>query len=160
MQEILKDPEEIYSYSKMIQFLMVCGKKSKAKRILEDSISYAIEGATNSATNSATNNSSQDKKNSFLLEAILNTAPDLEIKSKRIGSTSYQIPKPITRKKKLKIGVSNLIEAAKLRKENTMVLRLGSELRDAYNSKGSAVKKKEDLHKLAESNKSFAHFNF
>jgi len=152
MQEILKDPEEIYSYSKMIQFLMVCGKKSKAKRILEDSISYAIEGATN--------NSSQDKKNSFLLEAILNTAPDLEIKSKRIGSTSYQIPKPITRKKKLKIGVSNLIEAAKLRKENTMVLRLGSELRDAYNSKGSAVKKKEDLHKLAESNKSFAHFNF
>ena len=156
MQEILKDPEDIYSYSKMIQFLMVCGKKSKAKRILEDSISYAIEGATNSATN----NSSQDKKNSFLLEAILNTAPDLEIKSKRIGSTSYQIPKPITRKKKLKIGVSNLIEAAKLRKENTMVLRLGSELRDAYNSKGSAVKKKEDLHKLAESNKSFAHFNF
>jgi len=152
MQEILKDPEEIYSYSKMIQFLMVCGKKSKAKRILEDSISYAIEGATN--------NSSQDKKNSFLLEAILNTAPDLEIKSKRIGSTSYQIPKPITRKKKLKIGVSNLIGAAKLRKENTMVLRLGSELRDAYNSKGSAVKKKEDLHKLAESNKSFAHFNF
>lgn len=148
MQEILKDPEEIYSYSKMIQFLMVCGKKSKAKRILEDSLFYATE------------NSTHDKKNSFLLEAILNTAPDLEIKSKRIGSTSYQIPKPITRKKKLKIGVSNLIEAAKLRKENTMVLRLGSELKDAYNSKGSAVKKKEDLHKLAESNKSFAHFNF
>jgi len=54
----------------------------------------------------------------------------------------------------------NLIEAAKLRKERTMVLRLGSELKDAYNNKGSAVKKKEDLHKLGESNKSFAHFNF
>jgi len=148
MQRILKDQEINYIYSKMIRFLMVCGKKSKAKKILDLSIDYAIE------------NINQEKKDSLFLIAILNAAPDLEIKSKRIGSSSYQIPKPINRTKKLNLGLLNLIEAAKLRKERTMVLRLGSELKDAYNNKGSAVKKKEDLHKLGESNKSFAHFNF
>ena len=95
-----------------------------------------------------------------LVKAIFNASPDLEIKSKRVGTGVYQVPKPVDINRKLVLGSKNLIEVSKTRKESSMLERLTGELIDAYNNKGLSIKKKEELHKLAEANKSFAHFNW
>ena len=98
--------------------------------------------------------------NEVLVKAVFNASPDLEIKSKRVGTGVYQVPKPIDINRKLVLGSKNLIEVSKTRKESSMLERLTGELIDAYNNKGLSIKKKEELHKLAEANKSFAHFNW
>ena len=95
-----------------------------------------------------------------LVKAILNAAPDIEIKSRRVGSSVYQVPIPLSDSSKIKTGIRILLEAARLRKQSNIILKLSAEIIDAYNNKGVAVKKKEDLHKLSELNKSFSHFNW
>lgn len=102
----------------------------------------------------------QQFSNKVLVKAIFNASPDLEIKSKRVGTGVYQVPKPVDINRKLVLGSKNLIEVSKTRKESSMLERLTGELIDAYNNKGLSIKKKEELHKLAEANKSFAHFNW
>jgi small subunit ribosomal protein S7 len=152
MPRILKDQNLDFISKKMVNFLMVCGKKKKAQRILKESLQFASLQLKREMK--------VESSNILLFKAILNAAPDLKIKSKRIGSNIYQIPKPITQDEKFILGIKNVIEAAHIRKENTIIVRLGSELIDAFKNKGTAIKKKDELHKLAELNKSFAHFNF
>ena len=127
---------------------MVDGKKQTAQNILKKSLLRA------------TNTLSQQDEKKVLVTAIFNVSPDIEIKSKRIGSTSYQIPRSITLDKKINLGIKLLLQACKSRKEKNIESKLASELVDAYNNKGLAVKKKDEIHKLAESNKSLAHFSW
>ena len=137
-----------FIFLKLFRFIMVDGKKQTAQNILKKSLLRA------------TNTLSQQDEKKVLVTAIFNVSPDIEIKSKRIGSTSYQIPRPITLDKKINLGIKLLLQACKSRKEKNIESKLASELVDAYNNKGLAVKKKDEIHKLAESNKSLAHFSW
>ena len=134
--------------SKLLNLIMKDGKKNVAYKIVNKSVLLASSQLNLS-------NSSE-----LLTKATFNASPDLEIKSKRIGTGIYQVPKAIDMNKKLTLGLKNILDACKVRKEYTMMERLSGELVDAYNNKGIAVKKKEEIHKLAEANKSFAHFNW
>ena len=135
-------------FSKLLNLIMNGGKKNVAYKIVNKSILLASSQLNLS-------NSSE-----LLTKATFNASPDLEIKSKRVGTGVYQVPKAIDINKKLTLGLKNILDACKIRKEYTMLERLSGELVDAYNNKGIAVKKKEEIHKLAEANKSFAHFNW
>lgn len=135
-------------FPKLLNLIMSDGKKNIAYKIVNKSIILASDQLN------LTNHSE------VLTKATFNAAPDLEIKSKRVGTGVYQVPKPIDINKKLTLGLKNILDACKVRKEYTMLERLTGELVDAYNNKGIAVKKKEEIHKLAEANKSFAHFNW
>ena len=137
-----------FIFLKLFRFIMVDGKKQTAQNILKKSLLRA------------TNTLSQQDEKKVLVTAIFNVSPDIEIKSKRIGSTSYQIPRSITLDKKINLGIKLLLQACKSRKEKNIESKLASELVDAYNNKGLAVKKKDEIHKLAESNKSLAHFSW
>ncbi len=134
--------------SKLLNLIMKDGKKNVAYKIVNKSVLLA----------SSQLNLSHSSE--LLTKATFNASPDLEIKSKRIGTGVYQVPKAIDMNKKLTLGLKNILDACKVRKEYTMMERLSGELVDAYNNKGIAVKKKEEIHKLAEANKSFAHFNW
>ena len=91
-------------------------------------------------------------------KAIDNVSPMLEVKSKRIGGATYQVPVEVPQNRKVALAMRWIIGYAKARKGNNMSDRLSAELMAAYNNEGSSVKKKEDTHKMAEANKAFAHF--
>lgn len=97
---------------------------------------------------------------SALLRAIDNARPSVEVKSRRVGGATYPVPVPIPDKKAIFRAVTNIINAARSRRGAAMNHRLADELLDAYNNKGAAVKKKEDMHKMAEANKAFAQYSF
>ena len=137
-----------FIFNKLLNLLMKDGKKRVALKIITKSISKAKKQLN------------LKYSNEVLVKAIFNVSPDLEIKSKRVGTGVYQVPKPVDINRKLVLGSKNLIEVSKTRKESSMLERLTGELIDAYNNKGLSIKKKEELHKLAEANKSFAHFNW
>jgi len=134
-------------FEKLVQFMVISGGKKKARTILQKSLSKASMSLELSETN-------------LLLKAILNVSPDIEVKSKKIGTTSYLVPKPLSQDRKLKLGIKLFLESVKSRKEYGIITCLTNELIDAYNNKGIAVKRKEDIHKQAEANKSFSHFNW
>jgi small subunit ribosomal protein S7 len=147
----MENQSNLYSHivsSKMLNLLMIKGKKNAAKRILNLSLEQSF------------NTLGADSKSVILTKAVFNASPDLEIKTKKIGTTLYHIPRSVTIEKKIKIGIKFILEAARSRKEYTMIDRLAAELTDAYNYRGVAIKKKEEVHKIAESNKSFSHFNW
>ena len=137
-----------FIFNKLLNLLMKDGKKRVALKIITKSILKAKKQLN------------LKYSNEVLVKAIFNASPDLEIKSKRVGTGVYQVPKPVDINRKLVLGSKNLIEVSKTRKESSMLERLTGELIDAYNNKGLSIKKKEELHKLAEANKSFAHFNW
>ena len=87
-------------------------------------------------------------------------APVVEVRSRRIGGATYQVPVEVRAKRRTALAMRWLVEAARNRKEKSMPARLAAELKEAKDGKGSAVKKKEDMHRMAEANKAFAHFRF
>ena len=93
-------------------------------------------------------------------EAINNIKPTLEVRSKRVGGATYQVPVEVKYKRSQTLAIRWLIEASKKRKDKIMSDKICFELYDAYQGKGSAIKKKEDTHRMAESNKAFAHFRW
>ena len=94
----------------------------------------------------------------ILEKAIANISPDFEVKSRRVGGANYQIPFPISGHRKLHFAFTWLVQAARARKGMPYAKRLEAEIVDAYNESGTAFKKKEDTHKMAEANRAFAHF--
>ena len=145
-RQILPDP--VYNdlvAAKFINNIMEQGKKSIAERIFYDSIKI-IESKT--------------KENGIELfkKALSNVAPFLEVKSKRIGGATYQVPTEVPEGRKMALAMRWLISFARSRKGRTMADRLAAEMIAASNSEGGAVKKREDTHKMAEANKAFAHF--
>ena len=146
-RKILPDP--LYSdllVAKFINNLMVGGKKSIAEKIFYTSIEK-IEDSTKS----------KDGLDIFK-KAIDNVAPMLEVKSKRIGGATYQVPIEVAQNRKIALAMRWIIGFAQSRKGNKMSDRLAAEILAAYKNEGSSVKKKEDTHKMAEANKAFAHF--
>jgi small subunit ribosomal protein S7 len=93
-------------------------------------------------------------------QALENVAPHLEVKSRRVGGATYQVPVDVRPERRQALAIRWLISAARARNETTMVDRLSGELMDAANNRGSAVKKREDTHKMAEANRAFAHYRW
>ena len=96
----------------------------------------------------------------LLTEALKNVSPSVEVKSRRVGGATYQVPVEVRPARGQRIAISLLIEAARKRSEKTMEERFARELEDAVNNRGTAVKKREDMHKMAEANKAFSHFKW
>jgi len=97
---------------------------------------------------------------SVLTQAILNATPKQEVRSRRVGGATYQIPRPVRGERGQTLAIRWIIQAARAKKGKPMLNRLAEELKDAYNNEGGAVKKKEDIHKTAEANRAFAHFRW
>jgi small subunit ribosomal protein S7 len=134
-------------FEKMLNILMKDGKKKVARKLLKNALTIA--------------SSKVDKSESFIFQkALHNLSPDVKIQNKRVGSTTYQIPVALTEEQKLNRGIKILVATAKLRKERTMEDRLALEIIDAFNQRGLTIKKKDEIHKLAEANKSYAHFSW
>lgn len=130
---------------RFINYVMLDGKKSIARRILTDTFKIISKKA------------SDDPEKIFKL-AIDNVKPQLEVKAKRIGGAVYQIPIEVKPERQVALAFRWIIGAARGKKGAPMSQRLASELIDASNEQGSAIKKKEDTHRMAEANKAFAHF--
>ena len=146
-REILPDP--VFNdlvVTKFVNNLMTSGKKSISEKIFYKSLEIA---------------KSQSKENDGLAifkKALENAAPVLEVKSKRIGGATYQVPIEISEGRRMALAMRWIIGYSKSRKGQTMADRLAAELLAAANNDGSAVKKKEDTHRMAEANKAFSHF--
>lgn len=93
-------------------------------------------------------------------KAIENISPMVEVKSRRVGGATYQVPVEVRAERRIALAMRWLVDAARKRGEKSMGMRLAGELSDAYEGKGTAVKKKEDTHRMAEANKAFSHFRF
>ena len=133
--------------SKFINSIMYDGKRSTAERILYDALEK-IKKKNN-----------EDPLKIFNT-AISNVKPNLECRSRRVGGATYQVPVEVKNKRAQALAIRWLVDSARKRKDKLMSDKIFNELYDAYERKGAAVKKKEDVHKMAESNKAFAHFRW
>ena len=133
--------------TKFINSLMYEGKKSVAERIIYGAMDK-IQGR-----------GGRDSLELFH-EALDNVRPALEVRSRRIGGATYQVPTEVRSDRSQALAIRWLIIAARKRSEKTMVDRMSAELSDAANNRGSAVKKREDTHKMAEANRAFAHYRW
>ncbi len=133
--------------SKFMNNLMIDGKKSTAEKIVYGAFDQ-IESKTK-----------QDPIAVFH-EALENVSPAVEVRSRRVGGATYQIPVEVRATRKQALAIRWLIAAARGRNETTMVARLSGELLDAASNRGSAVKKREDTHRMAEANRAFSHYRW
>ena len=133
--------------TKFINSLMYAGKKSVAEHIVYDAFDQIQK------------KSGQDPLRVFH-DALENVRPQLEVRSRRVGGATYQVPVEVRIERRQALAIRWIIIAARGRNENTMVDRLSGELLDAANNRGTAVKKREDTHKMAEANKAFAHYRW
>ena len=132
---------------KLINSIMYDGKKVVAQRIIYEAIEK-IKSKT------------KDEPINIFHEAINNIKPTVEVKSRRVGGATYQVPTEVKSKRAQTLAIRWLVEASRKRKNKYMSDKIFNEIYDAYEKKGLAVKKKEDVHKMAESNKAFAHFRW
>ena len=132
---------------KLINSIMYDGKKTVAEKII-----YAAIDKINSK--------SKDEPITIFNEAINNIRPTVEVKARRVGGATYQVPVEVKSKRAQALALRWLIDASRKRKDKNMSDKIFNEIYDAYQNKGSAIKKKEDTHKMAESNKAFAHFRW
>jgi len=133
--------------AKFINVMMLDGKKAVAERIVYDAFDKMAE------------RSGEDPVRVFK-KALDNAKPQLEVKSRRVGGSNYQVPVEVRPNRKTALAMRWLINYARSRGEKGMVLQLAGELLDAANNRGAAVKKKEDTHRMAEANKAFAHYRW
>lgn len=148
-REVLPDPQfKSQIVAKFINHIMVSGKKSVAEKI--------VYGAFNNIE------IKQKGANSIEIfeKALEAVSPIVEVKSRRVGGATYQVPIEVRPERKLTLAMRWIIDAASKRKEKSMVLRIAYELIEALEGKGAAFKKREDTHKMAEANKAFAHFRW
>ncbi|MGN0004798.1 MAG: 30S ribosomal protein S7 [Candidatus Gastranaerophilaceae bacterium] len=143
-------PDAVYNnvdISRFINRLMRRGKKSIAEKIFYSTLDKIQE------------KTKQDSLEVFQ-KALTNATPLLEVKARRIGGSTYQVPLDVNPERGMALGSTWLIEAAKKRSGKSMVEKLTAELTDAANGQGAACKKREDTHKMAEANKAFAHYRY
>jgi len=147
-REILPDPKfGDLVLTKFMNAIMEDGKKSVAERIVYGALDRMEQKA---------------KSDPIVMfrDALDNVAPTVEVRSRRVGGATYQVPVEVRVERRQALAIRWLIEAARKRNENTMVDRLSGELLDAANSRGTAVKKREDTHKMAEANRAFSHYRW
>ena len=133
--------------SKFINCLMEDGKKSVAENILYDAFDRMQKRTGRSPIE-------------MFHDALANVRPMLEVRSRRVGGATYQVPVEVRNERRQALAIRWLITAARGRNENTMEERLSGELLDAANNRGTAVKKREDTHKMAEANRAFSHYRW
>ncbi|GGL68613.1 30S ribosomal protein S7 [Wenxinia marina] len=133
--------------TKFMNNLMVDGKKSVAERIVYNAFDR-VEGRLKKAPVEVFH------------EALDNVKPSVEVRSRRVGGATYQVPVEVRPERREALAIRWLISAAKARNEHTMEERLAGELADAVNGRGSAVKKREDTHKMADANRAFSHYRW
>jgi small subunit ribosomal protein S7 len=136
--------------AKFINMIMLSGKKSIAEQI----VYRALERIA------ARTGQDEQKALETLGQALDNIKPSVEVKSRRVGGATYQIPIEVRATRRETLAMRWAIDAARKRSEKTMALRLAHELMDASENRGSAVKKREDTHRMAEANKAFAHYRW
>jgi len=147
-REVLADP--LYNsalITKFINCLMYGGKRATSQRIMYD------------ALNTVQQKTQEDPLKVFK-KAVDNVKPALEVKSRRVGGSNYQVPVEVNPARRTSLALRWLISFARKRPERSMIQKLAAELVDAANMRGGAVKKKEDTHKMAEANKAFAHYRW
>ena len=132
---------------KLINSIMYDGKKTIAEKIIYDALEKI-------------KTKSKDEPINIFNEAINNIKPTVEVRSRRVGGATYQVPVEVKTKRSETLALRWLLEAARKRKNKTMSDKLFNELMDASQKKGSAIKKREDTHRMAESNKAFAHYRW
>ena len=150
-REILPDPKfSSRLLAKFINMIMKDGKKSTAEKIVYDALDTLMSklGET------------QEKAPEIFSDLLNNLKPVVEVKSRRVGGATYQIPVEVRHERREALAMRWLIEAARGRSEKNMKSKLANELLDASNNKGNAMKKKEDTHRMAEANKAFSHFRW
>ncbi len=153
--EVAPDPKfGNVKYGKFINYLMQRGKKQVAQKIFYD----AIEEVTKKMASQTTADDKKLTGQQIFEVALKNVSPLVEIKGRRIGGSNYSVPMEVFEPRKTTLGMRWLIGAAQSRKGAPMREKLAAEIIDAYNKIGSAIKKREDTHKMAEANKAFAHF--
>jgi len=146
---ILPDPKfGSEKLAKFINMVMKGGKKAVAERILYDALDTIVA------------KKSDADPMDILDSALENVAPMVEVKSRRVGGATYQVPIEVRSTRRQALAMRWLIEAARKRGEKSMQLKLAGELLDASEQRGSAVKKREDTHRMAEANKAFAHYRW
>jgi small subunit ribosomal protein S7 len=133
--------------TQLVNKILLSGKRSLAERIVYDALEIVQE---KSGTDPLT----------VLKRAMENTKPALEVKSRRVGGATYQVPVEVRPRRATTLSIRWLIGYSRQRREKTMAARLANELLDASNGIGAAVKRREDMHKMAESNKAFAHYRW
>ncbi len=147
-REILPDPKfGSTQITKFVNMIMQSGKKSTAESIMYKALdSIAQKGKGESLE--------------VLDHALENVSPMVEVKSRRVGGATYQVPVEVRADRRVTLAMRWIIDAARKRGEKSMQLKLAGELMDASENRGSAVKKREDTHRMAEANKAFAHFRW
>ncbi|MFC5559524.1 30S ribosomal protein S7 [Ureibacillus thermophilus] len=147
-RDVLPDP--IYNsklVTRLINKIMIDGKKGTAQRILYGAFDIVRERTGREPLE-------------VFEEALNNVMPVLEVRARRVGGSNYQVPVEVRPDRRITLGLRYLVNYARLRGEKTMEERLANEILDAANNTGAAVKKREDMHKMAEANKAFAHYRW
>jgi small subunit ribosomal protein S7 len=143
-------PERKYEsteIAKFINYIMWGGKKSVAQEIVYGALEHAEKSLNTSGIE-------------VFKKAVENASPVMEVRSRRIGGANYQVPREVRPERRLQLSLRWIIEAARSKKGKPMAIKLGEELVGAFKGEGSAVKKKEETHRMAEANKAFAHFTW
>lgn len=133
--------------TKFMNSIMYHGKKSVAESIVYGALTQIEEKA-------------KQEPLGVFRQALENVAPTVEVRSRRVGGATYQVPVEVRAERRQALAIRWLISAARSRNENTMIDRLSGELLDAANSRGTAVKKREDTHRMAEANRAFSHYRW
>ena len=133
--------------AKFINFIMYDGKKAVAEKIVYNALDQI-------------KNQTKEDPIKIFNDAVNNIRPNLEVRSRRVGGATYQVPQEVKTKRSQTLALRWLLEAARKRKNKKMSEKLFNELMDASQKKGTAIKKREDTHRMAESNKAFAHFRW
>ena len=161
-REILPDPKHHSELlAKFINVLMVSGKKSTAEKIIYGALSVMNERLKK--IKKTDDEEGGDASGSVLKcfeQALTNVRPTVEVRSRRVGGATYQVPVEVRLDRSIALGMRWIVQASRSRGEKGMMLRLAGELVDAFESKGSAVKKREETHKMAKDNQAFAHFRW
>ena len=147
-REVLPDPKfGSRLITKFVNIMMIRGKKSTAETIMYDALAAVEERSKQEALK-------------MFKTAIENVKPAVEVKSRRVGGSTYQVPVEVRPDRRTSLAMRWIIGAARRRAERSMADKLAAELLDAGNNRGSAVKKREDTHRMAEANKAFAHYRW
>jgi small subunit ribosomal protein S7 len=147
-RELTPDPvHRSVLVTQVINKILSRGKRGLAEKIVYDALDVVGEKTNGEAL-------------ATLKRALDNTRPELEVKSRRVGGATYQVPVEVRPRRATALSIRWLVSYARQRRERTMALRLANEILDAANGLGAAVKRREDVHKMAESNKAFAHYRW
>lgn len=168
-RQILPDPlfgSELIA--KFINSVMVQGKKSLAEKIVYGALQKLVERESgeqggeggSGGSNIRQSSSSREKALQAFEKALENVSPTVEVKSRRVGGSTYQVPVEVRPQRRMALAMRWLVDYASSRNEKTMSVRLANEIFDAIHERGGAIKKREDVHKMAKANQAFAHYRW